>query len=416
MTDTHQQPVGCTTTGRKGKILKRTSLTAITMFAVACAGAAAQEPDSQNDVPSVEDVLIGQRIRFPSVVLNCERTVSVHLPEGYTDNDNPYPVLFVLGGSYFVPFVGVTTYLARDGRIPEAILVAVHSNDWVKDFTYDPVVDSAGVYAGSGGAELFRRFLADELIPYIDANYRSQPFRILVGHSLGGLFAVETMTRHLGLFQVTIAISPSIFYNDGKWVDALPGFLNDHPSITHSLYLALANESLIRPHMEQAVFDLGRFAPIDLLHHFQAFPDETHVSVALPAVRQGLKAVFTGWSFEDVEPWTVGPDGIKAHYDSLSTRFGVHFPIPLDDVVRNGFHALEAHHDLDAAREMFMLALSIDAQSAESHVGLAEIFRQRGLTDLAVERCRRALVIEPTNERARRMLVELGEVPIRPSL
>lgn len=356
----------------------------------------------------VEDVTIGQRMRMPSSSFGTERNVAIHLPDGYGDNEDRYPVLFVLGGdSYFVPSTGLTTYLASDGRMPRVIVVAVPIEDWAGECTYTEAGDTAAFYATSGGADRLRRFLSHELIPYLDANYRTQPLRILVGHSLGGLFAVETMTRYPGLFQVTIAISPSIFYNDGEWVDGLSAFLLDRTSFTHHLYLSLANETRMAPYVERAVEVLRRHAPSGLSHYFQRFPDESHVSVAIPALYQGLKSVFSGWSFREVEPWTLGADGIKLHYDSLSTRFGTPTPMPLGMITANGFHALERHQEVDAAIEMFLLALSLDEESAEAHVGLAQAYKQKGMSEKAIEHCRKALEIDPSSERARRLLAEL---------
>jgi predicted alpha/beta superfamily hydrolase len=373
------------------------------------ADAQAISRDSIPQAALIEDVTIGQRIRITSSSFGTERNVAIHLPDGYEDNENRYPVLFVLGGdSYFVPFTGMTMYLASDGRMPEVIVVGVHIGDWVGEFTFTEALDTAAVYASSGGADRLRRFLSAELIPYLDANYRTQPLRILVGHSLGGLFAAETMTRYPDLFQVTIAISPSIFYNEGEWVDGLSAFLQDRVSFTHNLYLALANETRIAPYMDRAVDELGRHASSGLSHYFQTFPEESHVSVAIPALRQGLMRVFSAWSFGDVEMWTLGADGIKAHYDSLSTRFGIRIPLPLDEIVAHGLHAMERHQDVDAAIEMFSLALSLDEESAEAHVGLAEAYGQKGMSEEAIEHCRRALEIDPTNERAGRLLAELG--------
>ena len=39
----------------------------------------------------------------------------------------------------------------------------------------------------AGGADEFLRFLSDELIPWVEGQYRTASFRVLVGHSLGGL-------------------------------------------------------------------------------------------------------------------------------------------------------------------------------------------------------------------------------------
>jgi len=368
-----------------------------------------QEPDGAAGLreATTEDIILGQRVRMQSASFGTERTVLVHLPDGYEGSEDQYPVLMVVGGDYFLPAAGVATYLAGDSRMPEVIVVAVPIEDWVAEFTYTPTRDTAAFYATAGGADQLQRFLSDEVIPYIDATYRVLPLRILVGHSLGGLFAVETMTRYPELFQVTIAISPSLFYNDGDWVERLPAYLQNARSREQVLYLALANETAIPPYMERAVELLGRHAPRGVSFAFEHSPKESHVSVALPALVQGLRSAFAGWSFGDVEMWTLGAEGIRAHFDSLRTRLGVDIPLPRNEIIAHGFHAMERHQEVDAAIEMFLLAVSLDDGSADAHAGLAEAYQRKGMREEAVEHCRRRLAIDPEHEQARALLAAL---------
>jgi predicted alpha/beta superfamily hydrolase len=51
----------------------------------------------------------------------------------------------------------------------------------------------------AGGADSFLRFIREELLPEVDRKYRTAPFRILMGHSLGGLFALHAFSRSPGL-------------------------------------------------------------------------------------------------------------------------------------------------------------------------------------------------------------------------
>jgi len=169
---------------------------------------AAPRPVSQ-EASATSAVPFGHRIAFPSEHLGETRDVFIRLPRGYADEAGPdaarYPVLYVLdGGDYFEPFAGVVQYLTMYEMIPEVIVVAVPHGDRMKELTFSPSNEENGDWPTSGGAESFQRFLEEELIPTIDHSYRTHPFRILVGHSLGGLFAVESLALPALLLVVII--------------------------------------------------------------------------------------------------------------------------------------------------------------------------------------------------------------------
>ena len=66
----------------------------------------------------------------------------------------------------------------HDYAIPPQIVVGIEQSD-------------RGTDLARNGA-LFLRFVVEEVIPYIDREYRAVPFRTLIGHSLGGRFALQT--------------------------------------------------------------------------------------------------------------------------------------------------------------------------------------------------------------------------------
>ena len=69
------------------------------------------------------------------------------------------------------------------------VVVAVESTDRDRDFTPTRSKDLHGeLLPTSGGAADFIRFLSDELLAHLGASYRLEDYRIIAGHSLGGLF------------------------------------------------------------------------------------------------------------------------------------------------------------------------------------------------------------------------------------
>lgn len=65
-------------------------------------------------------------------------------------------------------------------------------------------------YTTTGGLPNFLRFIRSELIPHIDATYRTTRYRLFVGHLLAGLAVVETLLTAPDLFDAYVALDPSL--------------------------------------------------------------------------------------------------------------------------------------------------------------------------------------------------------------
>ena len=141
--------------------------------------------------------------------LNEKRRVLISLPEGYQESNYRYPVVYLLDGEQNLLHArGSADVLARTGNMPPVILVGIKSLNRVKDFTHSKVAERKN----SGGGKQFQAFLVEELIPYIDAEYRTHPYRVLVGHSLSGLFAANLMMESESRFNGFIVISPALWW------------------------------------------------------------------------------------------------------------------------------------------------------------------------------------------------------------
>ena len=107
--------------------------------------------------------------------------------------------MYLLDGNFFfLPTAGLVEFLSKINNAPKMIVAAILSPDRMHDLSTSP---------GAGGAE-FTAFLKDELLPYMNANYRTEPYSIFIGHSLGGHFVVHTLLSEPELFDAYIAASP----------------------------------------------------------------------------------------------------------------------------------------------------------------------------------------------------------------
>jgi predicted alpha/beta superfamily hydrolase len=92
------------------------------------------------------------------------------------------------------------------------------------------------------GATKFRKFIAEQVIPSIEDQYRTNSQRIIIGESLAGLFIVETLLRQPQLFTDYIAVSPSLWYDDRYLAKNAGELLKSHQDAPRRLYLTMASE------------------------------------------------------------------------------------------------------------------------------------------------------------------------------
>jgi predicted alpha/beta superfamily hydrolase len=160
--------------------------------------------------------------------LEKEFHVLVKLPPSYEAGpQRSYPTMYILdGGELFPLFASYSGYLTFGREIPELILVAISygTDDWRqgndRGHDYTAPTDEREHW---GGAADFQKFLAGELIPFVEGTYRSDAGqRIIFGQSLGGQFVLFTAQTRPDLFWGHIASNPALHRN-------LPFFLETHP-------------------------------------------------------------------------------------------------------------------------------------------------------------------------------------------
>jgi hypothetical protein len=142
-----------------------------------------------------------------------------------------------------------------------------------------------------GGSAAFRRFLADELIPVIEQRYQVAKSRALIGESLAGLFVVETLLVQADLFDVYIAVDPSLWWNAEVLPRRVAGGWPVELDHTRTLWMASSSEPSIRVPFDAMRRALERHAPVQLRWQAHTLPRETHASVFHPAALQALRAV-----------------------------------------------------------------------------------------------------------------------------
>ncbi|XQW85308.1 alpha/beta hydrolase-fold protein [Thalassotalea piscium] len=178
-----------------------------------------------------------------STVLSEQRDLLIHLPNNYNQNKMlNYPVLYLLDGQRnFAHTVGTLDLLNQSNMAEEIIVVAIMNTHRTRDLTptYDESYNEWGL---SGGADNFLNFIDKELIPYINKNYRAKNFKIISGHSLGGLFSIYAMHSKPELFQAHFAFSPSLWWHKQAIFEKAKSFLKSSDQLNTYLYINMGNE------------------------------------------------------------------------------------------------------------------------------------------------------------------------------
>lgn len=233
-----------------------------------------------------------------SNILNEERTCLIKLPTSYneaTASNKNYPILILLDGSSHFKITTtavkeLSSEINSETSIAETIIVAIENTDRERDFTVTKIKTRRT--NTTGGGKNFMSFMEEELLPYLDKNYRTRPNRTLIGHSLGGLFTLNVYLDKNSAFNSFISIDPSIWWDEDTMQRKVDSFNPVYPG--KKLYIATANQGEANYERNKKRHDLfytliqNKAAQGGHLYH-QYFEDEDHRSIPEKAIYEGLR-------------------------------------------------------------------------------------------------------------------------------
>lgn len=245
-------------------------------------------------------LVIGETFTLDSKVLGETRRLNVYLPAGYAESKTlRLPVLYMPDGGLnedFLHVAGLVQVGVGNQTMRPFILVGIANTERRRDLTGPTdVAEDRKIAPRVGGSAAFRRFIRTELMPAVQARYRTTPETAVVGESLAGLFVVETLLLEPDLFTSYVAIDPSLWWNDGYLVRQAPKLLQTQPARFggKTLYLASSNEPKIVAGTQQLSGILtGTSQPSGLRSFYEPMPAETHGTIFHPAALRAFRQVF----------------------------------------------------------------------------------------------------------------------------
>jgi predicted alpha/beta superfamily hydrolase len=252
------------------------------------------EVAAEQPVPEAPVINPMMPIAFDTIASSAtgrDYTLTVALPISYMFTEADYPVVFVTDGDFYaIPLAMAAGQLAFGQEIPEFITVGVdygnpNPMEWLELREMDMGVE---------GSEKFVQFFEEELIPYIEANYRADSTnRTLVGHSSGGNFALYGLLHAADTFSNFISSSPG---GAAWWMDAIENFSANQGETPAKLYLSVGD--LDDP---ASIADIQAFSDAlagmgfeGLDQEMAILENETHLSVRPRAFTNAMRWLFGG--------------------------------------------------------------------------------------------------------------------------
>ena len=240
-------------------------------------------------------IVIGRSYAIPSRVLGGTRRLNVYLPPHYGDATRKFRVLVLLDGGEAEDFhhiTGLAQVTAFNGAVEELIVVGIEGVDRRHDLT-SPSSDPQDVKLAptSGGAAAYRRFLVEEVKPWIAAHYRVSGRYGLIGESLAGLFAVETCLRAPQSFDDYIAASPSLWWDKESLSREAAADFAKGGFAGRRLWLSVGNEgSTMQEAIDRVVAAAKSADGFEL--HYDPRPAERHDTIYEPAAIAALRTLY----------------------------------------------------------------------------------------------------------------------------
>ncbi len=260
----------------------------------AAAPALAAPPAAEEGRP----IVIGRSYELRSAILGDVRRINVYLPPGYSDPTKRFPVLVLLDGGAAEDFhhiTGLAQVTSAYGAVEEVIVVGVEGVVRRHDLT-SPSSDPADrkVAPTAGGSAAYRRFLVEELKPWIAARYRTSGRTGLIGESLAGLFTLETYLRQPAAFDDYIAISPSVWWDKGALSREAAADLAKGGFTGKRLWLAVGDEGVGYPAQQAGVDDTVAALKASGVTGwtFDPHPNEHHDTIYDPAAIAALRSLY----------------------------------------------------------------------------------------------------------------------------
>lgn len=358
-----------------------------------------------------------------STILKEQRPLMIYTPyKGKKDRKTTketFPVLYVLDGENNFRSVAVMVErLISTGSCPPMIVVGIPNTNRGRDLTPTAVVDGPDGIKNSGGGNQFMSFMEKELVPYMEDNFAASSYKLLMGHSLGGLMVINTLVHYPNLFNAYISIDAALWWDDHSIIKESKKDIAKSIYKNRTLFMSIANrmekgmDTLAVQSDTSENTELIRYN-LDLIHYIKQHPEnklrfayayyesETHGTVSFISAYNALRFIFKDYAFPiDAEHQVTNPvltSVITEHYLSISKQLG-YSVLPDASLVNSlGYRALH-EKQFEVAGRLFALNVMNYPKDANCEDSYGDYYLAIGDKINAIERFKKALALEEIGE------------------
>jgi len=284
--------------------------------------------------------------------LGNSRQLKILLPRGYDSDDKKrYPVIVVLDGDYlFEAVAGNVDYYSYWEDIPESIIVGVNQVDSRYDDTMYSEQNSLPIEKGAS----FFEFLGLELLPYIDRTYKTEKFKVAVGHGETANFINYYLLKDNPIFQAYIAISPDLAPQTSDYLaERLKGIQS---KVFYYLATSSNDVKSIREKAEALNSKLSALDNKNVLYKYNNFEGPTHYTLPAHTIPKALESIFLVFQpiskkeyDETILKLETSPvEYLVEKYKTIKDLFGID-----KEILINDFKAIEAAIEKNQKFEYF---------------------------------------------------------------
>lgn len=367
----------------------------------------------------------GEVVTMHSDILKEDRRILIYTPKDSANSEKKYPVIYVLDAdNHFAQMVEYSKYLSRQDVfvMPPLIVVGITNTDRNRDLTPShsnvdysgkPDTTANSPYKNSGGNEHFLQFIQKELIPYVNSNYKTQPYRIFAGHSFGALTTINCLINYPDMFHAYIAVSPSFWWDQQFLLKLADKKLKAGLTLSKTLFFSDGNEDSASPgspfHTAVLKFDslLKKRNINGLDFEYMPYPMESHMTVPIKSYYDGLRYIYHQWQLPPVSDEKINPEIIMTHYKGLSQKFG--YPILPDEAYFNDLAQWLVKNTATLNNGIKLLEMNTInyPASSKAFTALGAAYALKGEKQNAIASYKKAIELNPTSNEIKSRLLEL---------
>lgn len=256
---------------------------------------------------SAEPIQFGESYVLPSEILGDEREINVWSPPDFGPDRPIGGVVYLIDGGQeqdFFHVAAISQLAALSWTMDTFLVVGIETKDRRHDLTPAPEREVfRQEFPEAGGADEFRRFILEEVRPFIEARYETGSRNVIIGESLAGLFIADTLLKTPDAFDDYISVSPSLWWD---WTESYSAnTLAPRPdgATPIRLFLASANEGFAMETGTNRFLEAVNSAPegaVEIIHQDYA-ESERHETIFHQAALDAFRTLY------GYEPWEGEP-------------------------------------------------------------------------------------------------------------